>query len=214
MSHDMRAWAHEGVSVYTCEFNSSPKTQNDYKNVWICPALCNHKGMSWDISVFPLQEPSFPTARPGLENLFPLPLFLPFLRLFVETHEFHERAAFTAEPQCKFSVFKGAKGELRFLSGGKISTLRSRVISNQTDLWKQTQARSRVEWTLQVQFVLRNFLFSDTFITNERLFSSFGAKKKKKKSMMINHRQNAAQELCSGVCVFSCFLAASVWCLS
>lgn len=47
-------------------------TQNEWKNVWIYPALCNHKGMSWDISAFPLQDPSFPTARPGLENLFPL----------------------------------------------------------------------------------------------------------------------------------------------
>lgn len=51
---------------------------------------------------------------------------------------------FTAEPQCKFSVFQGAKGELRFLSGGRISRLRSNVISNQTDLWKQTHGRSRV----------------------------------------------------------------------
>ncbi len=50
--------------------------QNNCKNVWICPALCNHKGMSWDISAFPLQDPSFPTARPGLENLFPLSLSL------------------------------------------------------------------------------------------------------------------------------------------
>lgn len=46
MSHAITAWALEGTSVYTSEFNSRPTTQNDYKNVWICPALCNHKGMS------------------------------------------------------------------------------------------------------------------------------------------------------------------------
>lgn len=113
---------------------------------------------------------------------------------------------FTAAPQCKFSVFKGAKGELRVLSAGKISRLRSSVISNQTALWKQTHGRSRVEWTFEVQTVLRNFLFSDTFVTNERLFSSFGKK--------VNGDKPQAN--CSPgtvLCVFTCFLAASVWCL-
>lgn len=102
--------------VHEIDFNSSPETQNNSKNVWSCPALCNHKGMSWDISAFPLQDPSFPTARPGLENLFPLPLslFLPpslppslclpsSLTLFVETHHYHKRPVYrrtTIPAQC------------------------------------------------------------------------------------------------------------------
>ena len=113
--------------------------------------------MSWDISAFPLQDPSFPTACPDLENLFPFALppsvSLPpslslcpslslSLSLFVETHEYH-KGRFIGELQYKPSVFTSTKSKslclLRDLEEAA-SRLRLWVISrsNQTEhSWKQ-----------------------------------------------------------------------------
>lgn len=75
--------------------------------------------MSWDISAFPLQDPSFPTARPGLENPFPLSLSrspscsLPsslslVLCLCLWTPQ---RLVYRRTAQCKPSVFKSTKSK-------------------------------------------------------------------------------------------------------
>ena len=130
------------------------------------------------------------------------------------------KGCFTADPQCTFSVFKGSKGELRFLSGGKISRWRSNVVSNQADAWKQTHGRGRVEWTLQVQIVLRNFLFFDTFHYKQTIVFIVLGEEKKKRWMMIIHRRKAAQELCcacvqlfsGSLGVMSLFVGVFWWC--
>lgn len=196
MSHAITAWALDGASVYTSEFNSRPKTQNDYKNVWICPALCNHKGMSWDISAFPLRAlfshgwsrsgesvsaPSFSSLPPSVCG----DAWTPQKAGLSQKHN----ASLVSSRVRKVSVSQNP-------SRGRVSRLRSKVISNQTALWTQTHGGSRVEWTFEEQIVPRNFLFSDAFITSERLFSPFGGGK----GVMINHRRNAVEELC---CVYS-----------
>lgn len=105
---------------------------------------------------------------------------------------------FITKTQCKFSVFQGAKSE-RFsesLPGGRISWLRSKVISNQTALWKQTQRQQgwvnlrRTSCPEELPVFWR-FHYKRTIV-----FAIRG----EKKGMMINHRQNAVEELC---CVYS-----------
>lgn len=135
------------VLMFTLITLTQPKSQNNSKNVWICPALCNHKGMSWDISAFPLQDPSFPTARPGLENLFPLS---PSLCLWRDMNT--TKGWFTMQAQCLHER-KKSRSLLRILQEG-ISRLRSRVTSKSNrGLWKQTQKHCRVEWTFQAYIV-------------------------------------------------------------
>lgn len=136
--------------------NSRPKTQNNYKNVWICPECVITKECPETFLLFLYKTPLFPrlvqvfricflslSLPPSVFPFLPLPLSLSLSpALFVETHEHHKRLVYrraTIRAQCLQGGAQ-SKSPLRNLQEGA-SRLRRELFpaeSQTEDSWKQT----------------------------------------------------------------------------